>query len=53
MENQGIPVDDLFTHISPHQATAQKPKDVHFTDPGYERLGRQVAASIEASLESK
>ena len=50
MQQHGIAVDDLFTFITPHLATAQNPNDVHFTGPGYQLLGQQVAASIEAAL---
>ena len=49
----GIAVDDLFTFITPHLATAQNPNDVHFTSKGYELLGGQVAESIKASLKAK
>ena len=50
MQKHGIAVDDLFTFITPHLATAQNLHDVHFTGKGYELLGGQVADSIEASL---
>ncbi len=53
MRKHGIATDDLFTFITPHLATAQNPNDVHFTGPGYEMLGKQVAASIEAELKVK
>jgi lysophospholipase L1-like esterase len=52
MQKHGIAVDDLFTFITPHLATAQNPHDVHFTGKGYELLGRQVAESIKASLKT-
>lgn len=50
MQKHNIPVDDLFTCITPHLAKVQNPKDVHFNNDGYEILGKQVAASIEAVL---
>jgi len=53
MQKHGIPVDDLFTFITPHLATAQNPNDVHFTGPGYQLLGQQVADSISAVLAAK
>jgi lysophospholipase L1-like esterase len=53
MERHGVAVDDLFTFVTPHLATVQNPNDVHFTGAGYELLGKQVAASIEASLKAK
>ncbi len=50
MKKQGIAVDDLFTAITPHLAKLQNPNDVHFNSEGYEFLGQQVAAAIEAAL---
>ena len=46
----GTAVDDLFTFITPHLATAQNPNDVHFNAKGYDLLGGQVAESILGSL---
>lgn len=51
MSKHGVAIDDLFTQITPHLAEVQNPKDVHFKEAGYQRLGKQVAASIEAALE--
>ena len=45
-------MDDLFTFITPHLATAQNPHDVHFNAKGYDLLGGQVAESIKASLKT-
>jgi lysophospholipase L1-like esterase len=53
MQKHGIAIDDLFTFITPHLATAQNPNDVHFTGPGYQMLGQQVAASITDALAKK
>jgi len=50
MAKQGIATDDLFTAITPHLETMQNPNDVHFNNGGYDFLGKQVAASIEAEL---
>ena len=52
MQKHGIAVDDLFTIITPHLATAQIPHDAHFTGKGYQLLGGQVAESIKASLKT-
>ena len=52
MQKHGIAVDDLFTIITPHLATAQTPHDAHFTSKGYQLLGGQVAESIKASLKT-
>ena len=50
MAKHGVAVDDLFAFITPHLATAQNPKDVHFTGAGYDLLGGQVASSISSAL---
>ena len=52
MQRHGIAVDDLFTFITPHLATAQNPNDVHFNAKGYDLLGSQVARSILESLKT-
>lgn len=48
----GISVDDLYTFITPHLATTQKPNDVHFTDRGYDLLAERVSATIARELTS-
>ena len=50
MARHGVATDDLFTFITPHLAKVQNPQDVHFNSEGYQLLGQQVAASIEAAL---
>jgi lysophospholipase L1-like esterase len=45
-----LPVDDLFTAITPHLAELQNPNDVHFNPAGYEFLGLRVAESIRNVL---
>ncbi|MFT5367200.1 MAG: hypothetical protein ACI8V2_002158 [Candidatus Latescibacterota bacterium] len=51
MQKYGIVIDDLFTVVTPHLAVLQNTDDVHFKGEGYEFLGKQVAASIEAAIE--
>ena len=53
MKKYNVAIDDLFTFITPHLAKVQNPKDVHFNSDGYDLLGKQVAASIEAALKDK
>jgi lysophospholipase L1-like esterase len=48
-----IPVDDLFTFITPHLAATQKPGDVHYTDRGYELLAQHVSTTIAAQLKPR
>jgi lysophospholipase L1-like esterase len=52
MKRKGVSTDDLFSAITPRLAQLQNPNDVHFTPAGYDFLGKQVAASIEAALQS-
>ena len=51
MQKYGIVIDDLFTAVTPHLAVLQNAHDVHFKGEGYDFLGKQVAASIEAVME--
>jgi lysophospholipase L1-like esterase len=46
MKKNQVPVDDLFTAITPKLAEYQNVKDVHFKEEGYDYLGKAVAESI-------
>ena len=46
MKKNNVPVDDLFTVITPKVAEYQNVKDVHFKEEGYDYLGKAVAESI-------
>lgn len=50
MTKLGVAVNDLGGFITPHLARVQNPKDVHFTNDGYNLLGGQVAASLLQQL---
>ena len=51
MQRHGIPVDDIFSAVSPRVDELRlPPPNVHFTEAGYEFLGRQVAASLLGQL---
>ena len=50
MAKNGIAIDDLFTAVTPRLGELQNPNDVHFSGSGYDFLGQQVAAFIEAAL---
>ena len=50
MKELGVTTDDLNAAVTPHLATLQNPKDVHYKPEGSEFLAKQVAASIEAAL---
>lgn len=50
MDENEIPIDDLYAFALPRLAEIQRPSNVHFTDEGSAQLARQVAASIETAL---
>lgn len=50
MKGKGVVINDLFAAITPHLATLQNPKDVHFNSAGYDFLGEKVGSAIEANL---
>jgi lysophospholipase L1-like esterase len=52
MEENGIPIDDLYAVAFPRLGEVQQPANVHYTDAGYEVLAERVAASIRAALAS-
>jgi acyl-CoA thioesterase-1 len=53
MDNNRIPIDDLYTIVLPRLAELQRPANVHYTDAGYEVLAEHVAASIRRALDSR
>lgn len=52
MEENGIPIDDLYALTLPQEQKIQIPSNVHFTAAGYKVLARQVAASILKALKT-
>jgi lysophospholipase L1-like esterase len=46
MKESGIAIDDLYTLVNPRLPELQLPANVHYTLPGYNVLGHQVAESI-------
>ncbi|MBI5800221.1 MAG: SGNH/GDSL hydrolase family protein [Verrucomicrobia bacterium] len=50
MDENKIPINDLYAHTLPKLADVQLPANVHFKKEGYEFLAKQVARSIEESL---
>jgi acyl-CoA thioesterase-1 len=46
MEENGIPIDDLYAFALPRLAEIQRPANVHFTDAGYAALAKPVADAI-------
>lgn len=52
MVENGVAIDDLNAAVTPHLAQYQKRKEVHYTPEGSAFLAVQVAASINAALET-
>lgn len=52
MDENGIPINDLYAVAFPRLREIQRFANVHYTDPGYEMLAEPVAASIRAALDS-
>ena len=52
MDENGIPVNDLYGLVFPRLHGLQQPENVHFTQEGYSVLAEKVAASIRESLAS-
>jgi acyl-CoA thioesterase-1 len=52
MNDSGIAIDDLYALVKPRLDELQLPANVHFTSPGYEVLGHQVAESVLRALDS-
>ncbi|TWU57141.1 exo-alpha-sialidase [Rubripirellula reticaptiva] len=50
MQRHSVIMDDLFTAITPRLAELQNPSDVHFTGPGNEFLGEQVATFFKSMI---
>jgi len=46
MEENGIPINDLYSFAFSRLSEIQLPANVHYTDSGYEALAERVAASI-------
>lgn len=49
MQKHGIAINDLYGWIKPDLAKYQNPKDVHFGNPGYDRLAERVARVLEVA----
>jgi acyl-CoA thioesterase-1 len=52
MTESAIPIDDLYELVKPRLAELQLPANVHYTLPGYNVLGHQVAESVLRALNS-
>ncbi len=50
MKEAGVAIDDLHALAVARQSELQRPKDVHFTEVGYRRLGEAVTASVMTAL---
>ncbi len=50
MAENGVAIDDLNAHITPHLAEMQNPRDVHYTAAGSQHLAEKVAGAITQAL---
>jgi len=50
MQDCGIVTNDLYTLMAPLVKTMQRSGDAHFTDEGYNVMGKQVASSVLTAL---
>lgn len=53
MEENKIPIDDLYEFVKPQLAKLQLANDVHFSKEGSQELAKQVAQSIQKVLDGK
>lgn len=51
MKSYQIPCNDLYALCTPKLHELQLPKNVHFTEKGYQEIARQVATAITKTLE--
>ena len=51
MDENGIPINDLYTFCLPRIGAIQPKEDVHFSETGYRVLGEEVAEEILRLLE--
>ena len=52
VEENDIPLNDLYAFALPRLSDIQLPANVHYTDGGYQALAERVVASIQAVLGS-
>jgi acyl-CoA thioesterase-1 len=50
MKENGVPVDDLYTHMLPRFEELHNPQDLHYKPAGSQFLAEKVAAEIKAHL---
>jgi hypothetical protein len=53
MQENGIPIHDLYAIVQPQQDKIMLPANVHFTKEGYDTLAADVVAVIQKSLDSQ
>ena len=53
MKAHDVPINDLFSAITPHLSEWQRPDNCHYQEPGNVYLGKQVAAFIGRQLKEK
>jgi lysophospholipase L1-like esterase len=53
MEENGIPINDLYAFALPKLKEIQLVSNVHYSPKGYQTLGEEVARHIQAALQKK
>ena len=53
MQENSIPIHDLYSFVLPQQDKIMLPANVHFTKDGYDALAGEVVTAIRKSLESR
>jgi hypothetical protein len=53
MDENGIPIDDLYAFALPQLSAIQLPKNVHYNPAGYSTLAEQVVKTITLDLPAK
>jgi acyl-CoA thioesterase-1 len=52
MEENGIPINELYVFAFSRLSEIQLPANVHYTEGGYQALAQRVVASIQVALGS-
>jgi acyl-CoA thioesterase-1 len=46
MRENDIAINDIYSYVLPRMEKLQRPKNVHFTEKGYQVIGNEVAEII-------
>jgi len=51
MQENGVPINDLYAWMTPKFEAFHKPKDLHYTEAGSDHLAEKVAEAVSLALE--